>query len=111
MQTLSESLCGIYSPPLDAETYKVYVAVSVCFSVKAVHLELDGFVARRGLPAEMISDCGINFIGANKQLQKLINSSTGQTALLDARPMCKWNFNPHQCFPFWQTLGSGCPLG
>jgi len=61
-------------------TYKVYVAVFVCISVKAADLELvsdlitgtfiaaqDRFVAQRGLPAK-ISDCRTNFIETNKEL-------------------------------------------
>lgn len=63
-------------------TYKVYIAIFVCFAVKAVHLELvtdlsteafmaafDRFVARRGMPSEIFSDCGTNFVGAARQLR------------------------------------------
>jgi len=91
-----------------SRSYKVYIAVFVCFSVKAVHLEVvsdlstdaflaafDRFVGRRGLPSEVYSDCGTNFIGADKQLQALINSPQGQLAITtNSRPHCKWNFNP-----------------
>jgi hypothetical protein len=58
-----------------ARQYKVYVAVFVCFAVKAVHLEvvsdlstdafiaaLNRFVARHGLPTDIYSDCGTNFV-------------------------------------------------
>lgn len=92
-----------------SRTYKVYIAVFVCFSVKAVHLEVvtelsteaflaafDRFVARRGLPSDIFSDCGTNFIGADKQLQLLINSLDGQRAITDARTACQWHFNPPQ---------------
>lgn len=70
-----------------SRNYKVYVAVFICLSVKAVHLELvldlstdafiaafDRFVARRGLPSDVYSDCGTNFISANRLLQALIQS-------------------------------------
>lgn len=71
---------------------KVYVAVFVCLSVRAVHLELvrdltsDSFIgclrrffSRRGLSKTIYSDNGTNFVGANNQLKELywfLNSKT-----------------------------------
>ena len=59
----------------------MYVAVFVCFSTRAVHLEavtdltteaflaaLKRFVSRRGLPTLIQSDNGTNFVGAHKEL-------------------------------------------
>lgn len=90
-----------------SRNYKVYVAVFICLSVKAVHLELvsdlstdafiaafDRFVARRGLPSDVYSDCGTNFIGANRLLQALIQSPEGQVAVANSRTNCAWHFNP-----------------
>jgi len=90
-----------------SRAYKIYIAVFICFSVKAVHLEVvtdlstnaflaafDRFVARRGLPSDIFSDCGTNFIGADKQLQILVNSPDGQRTLLKSRSECQWHFNP-----------------
>lgn len=90
-----------------ARCYKVYVAIFVCFAVKAVHLEVvtelstpaflaafDRFVARRGLPSEIFSDCGTNFIGADKQLRALIHSPEGKLAIGNSRSVCDWHFNP-----------------
>ncbi|KAL4153154.1 hypothetical protein QTP88_000987 [Uroleucon formosanum] len=90
-----------------SRSYKVYIAVFVCFTVKATHLEVvtelstaaflaafDRFVARRGLPSDVFSDCGTNFVGADRQLQSIINSPEGQGALCDAQPLCSWHFNP-----------------
>lgn len=86
--------------------YKAYIAVFICMSVKAVHLELvldlstdaflaafDRFVARRGLPSDLYSDCGTNFVGAAKQLRKFINHPDNQPILSTARA-CSWHFNP-----------------
>jgi Family of unknown function (DUF5641)/Integrase zinc binding domain len=63
---------------------KCYVAVFVCFSTKAIHLELitdlttkafmgalDRFESRRGLCSHMHSDNGTNFVGAAHQLRDL----------------------------------------
>jgi len=90
-----------------SRSYKVYIAVFVCFTVKATHLEVvtelstaaflaafDRFVARRGLPSDVFSDCGTNFVGADRQLQSIINSPEGQRALGEAQPLCSWHFNP-----------------
>jgi hypothetical protein len=87
--------------------YKVYIAVFVGSSIKAVHLEVvtelsteaflaafDWFNARRGLPSDIFSDCSTNFIETDKQLQLLINSPDGQRAVTQARTECQWHFNP-----------------
>ena len=63
---------------------KAYIAVFVCFSSKATHLEiisdltteaflagLKRFIARRGLPTTIHSDNGSNFRGAKNDLQEL----------------------------------------
>ncbi|XP_053691521.1 uncharacterized protein LOC128740037 [Sabethes cyaneus] len=71
---------GSYRP----KTIKAYIAVFVCLSTKAVHLELvsdlttDAFIAalhrfvsRRGIPSEMHSDNATNFHGAKNELHRL----------------------------------------
>ncbi|XP_038120029.1 uncharacterized protein LOC119770026 [Culex quinquefasciatus] len=79
--------CGpVYLKPVHrrAAAQKAYIAVFVCFSTKAVHLELVGdlttaaflaalrrFVSRRGLPSEIHSDNGLNFQGASNHLREL----------------------------------------
>ena len=63
---------------------KVYICVYVCFSTKALHLELVSdltteaflnslkrFVSRRGLPSDIYSDNGTNFVGAANELFEL----------------------------------------
>ncbi|XP_071868023.1 uncharacterized protein [Bombus fervidus] len=65
---------------------KAYVAIFICLSVKAVHIELVSdltseafiaalrrFIARRGLCSSIYSDNGTNFVGANNELQELRN--------------------------------------
>ena len=66
---------------------KVYICIFVCFTTKAVHLEivsdltteaflaaLTRFVSRRGLCQDIFSDCGTNFIGANNQIQSIMKA-------------------------------------
>lgn len=66
---------------------KVYVSVFICFSTKAVHLELAGdlstqsflntlkrFVARRGICKIIHSDNGLNFVGSDNELKKEFSS-------------------------------------
>ena len=73
--------CGpVYLKPVHrrAAQQKAYIAVFVCFSVKAVHIELVEdlstqaflaaflrFIARRGVPAKVFSENGLKFKGAS----------------------------------------------
>lgn len=63
---------------------KGYLAVFVCFSTKAVHIEivtsitteafvaaLTRFTARRGLYERLFSDNGTNFVGAARELREV----------------------------------------
>ncbi|XP_015437070.1 PREDICTED: uncharacterized protein LOC107192357 [Dufourea novaeangliae] len=71
----------------NTKTVKAYVAVFVCFSTKAVHLELVGdlttdsflaslkrFFARRGKSSDIYSDNAKTFVGANRELREIHNS-------------------------------------
>lgn len=90
---------------------KCYIALFVCMATKAIHLELVSslstkaflaafkrFVSRRGIPQQIFSDRGTNFIGANRELPKaLYDTSTpeAQEILSNlSRDQIKWNFNP-----------------
>lgn len=68
-----------------SKTIKCYIAVFVCLASKAIHLEavtdlssnafisaLKRFCGRRGLPCQLWSDNGTNFIGADRQLKELL---------------------------------------
>ncbi|XP_011686429.1 PREDICTED: uncharacterized protein LOC105449126 [Wasmannia auropunctata] len=92
------------------KSIKAFIAVFVCFSIKAVHLEavtdytaeaflaaFRRFVSRRGLCEVMYSDCGTNFIGAEAELRRLFAASGHEaqricTALAEER--VQWRFNP-----------------
>ncbi|XP_043477349.1 uncharacterized protein LOC122508206 [Leptopilina heterotoma] len=91
---------------------KVYIAVFVCLSIKAVHLELVGdltsdsfigclrrFFARRGVSRSIYSDNGTNFVGANNQLRELydlLNSKKcdDETRKFAAERGVDWHFSP-----------------
>ncbi|XP_076660488.1 uncharacterized protein LOC143363841, partial [Halictus rubicundus] len=84
------SHCGLdYAGPIQIRasagrgitSRKAYIALFVCMSTKAVHLELVAdystsaflnaytrFCSRRGLPERMYSDNGTTFVGANREL-------------------------------------------
>lgn len=88
---------------------KAYVAVFVCFSTRAVHLELvvdlstakflqalHRFVSRRGLCSDIYSDNGRNFLGAANELRSLVRSPAHQQSIVQecANHGIRWHFNP-----------------
>uniref|UniRef100_A0A182KHE2 Integrase catalytic domain-containing protein n=1 Tax=Anopheles christyi TaxID=43041 RepID=A0A182KHE2_9DIPT len=107
---------------------KSYLCVFVCFSTKAVHLELVGdlttagffaalhrFTARRGLPAHILSDNGKNFEGAERELHELFamfrdEQQLHQIATDSANRGISWHFIPPKAPHFgglWEAaLGS-----
>lgn len=94
---------------------KAYVAVFVCFSTRAVHIELVAdlstakfiqalrrFVSRRGICSDIHSDNGRNFVGAANELRRLINSKEHQAAVSQEclSNGIKWHFNPPKASHF-----------
>lgn len=94
---------------------KAYVAVFICFSTRAVHLELvtdlstpkflqalRRFVSRRGLCSDIHSDNGRNFIGASNELRQLIRSKDYQQSMARecADNGIHWHFNPPKASNF-----------
>ncbi|XP_018368765.1 PREDICTED: uncharacterized protein LOC108764860 [Trachymyrmex cornetzi] len=89
---------------------KAFIAIFVCFSSKAVHLEavsdytaeaflavLRRFTSRRDLCSDIYSDCGINFSGADEQLREMlgVSSSDGRRiAHAASSEGIHWHFNP-----------------
>lgn len=83
----------------------------ICLTVKAIHIEcVDGlstdaflaafrrFVSRRGLPSDMYSDNGTNFVGAvsemKKQIQLVIKESESLVADNYTEDNVRWHFTP-----------------
>jgi transposase InsO family protein len=90
-------------------TQKAYLALFVCMSTKALHLELVSdlttnaflaalrrFVSRRGRPAQVHSDNGTNFVGASKELKRFLSrlKSSEEVCAYTASEGIIWNFNP-----------------
>lgn len=80
------------SPHRNAAYCKCYISVFVCLTTRAVHLELvhnltseafilalKRFTARRGIPTYFYSDRGTNFVGASRELHKMLNQLLDQT--------------------------------
>lgn len=70
----------------NSRSIKCFIAIFVCFTTKAIHLELSNdltsaaflnvlkrFIARRGRPSHIYSDNGLNFVGAERELKALFN--------------------------------------
>lgn len=89
---------------------KAYVAIFVCFSTKAVHLELVSdltsqafiatltrFVSRRAIPAQIQSDNGTTFGGANTELERLytfLEENKKEISDFALSKGIEWFFNP-----------------
>lgn len=89
---------------------KCYLAVFVCFSTKAVHLEaitnlttesflacLKRFTSRRGFPSTIYSDNGSTFVGANNDLKELgqfLHTKQNTIVDLTSQYQFRWNFIP-----------------
>ncbi|XP_059219534.1 uncharacterized protein LOC131995236 [Stomoxys calcitrans] len=92
-------------------TTKGYICLFICMVTKALHLEAvtslstDSFIAafrrftsRRGVCTDLYSDCGTNFIGANKELKILQRRSRDSVPEelyeILANNGTKWHFIP-----------------
>ena len=91
-------------------THKGYVALFICLSTRAVHLELvsdcstEAFIAalrrftsRRGLCTSIHSDQGTNFVGADRMLQEMLAlRDTGRSLIHSTllKEGIEWKFNP-----------------
>lgn len=110
-------ICGVdYAGPYtikdsklrNKKLIKAYICIFICFSTKAVHIEVvsdlsaEGFlnafkrfVSRRGLCSEIYSDNAGNFVSANRQLSEIADFSKDplfRSFLLDNH--IEWHFIP-----------------
>ncbi|XP_066596939.1 uncharacterized protein [Prorops nasuta] len=102
----------------NAKAIKCYVAVFVCLSTRAVHLELvsrldteaflaalSRFISRRGKPAVMYSDNGLNFQGADAELKCAYQCAVeaARARKTDSFGEIEWKFIP-VATPHWGGL-------
>ncbi|XP_025829218.1 uncharacterized protein LOC112904129 [Agrilus planipennis] len=86
---------------------KAYICVFVCLSTRAMHLELvtdlstASFLAalrrlfsRRGICANIYSDNGSTFVGANNEIKKFLRSSESEIQSELSSNNVKWHFIP-----------------
>lgn len=103
-QNVGTDFCGPFSVTMGrvrgAKVTKAYICLFICCAVKAVHLELVSemsseaflcalrrFIARRGLCLNIYSDCGSNFVGADKYLRQIFRECAEKVSV-------SWHFNP-----------------
>ena len=87
---------------------KRWLCVFTCLSVRAVHLEMawamdtdaflnvfSRFTSRRGVPKEVVSDNGTNFVGAVNELKEVFNQlDQEKIKCKTSAQTVKWLFNP-----------------
>uniref|UniRef100_A0A182YM02 Uncharacterized protein n=1 Tax=Anopheles stephensi TaxID=30069 RepID=A0A182YM02_ANOST len=90
---------------------KRWGVIFTCLTSRAVHLEKAAslttascilafrrFIARRGKPLEVISDRGINFIGASRELKKALEEVDHDVLMTEFYgPRMKWTFKRVKC--------------
>lgn len=91
------------------KTYKGYMSIFICMATKAIHLEAVSslstsgfleafrrFVSRRGLCSHVYSDCGTNFVGAEKEISSMFKLKQTNEDIAEqlSTQGITWHFNP-----------------
>lgn len=90
-----------------AKTQKAYICLFICFSTRAVHLELvtdltsdsyllalKRFISRRGKPSEIYSDNGKNFVGLKNEFKHFLTSCSAEIKEYATSQNIKFNMIP-----------------
>lgn len=108
--------CGVdYAGPVfilnrkgrGAKLDKCYICLFICFTTRAVHLELvtslsseayllafRRFLSRRGKPAQVFSDNGKTFVGALKEFSKFLSDNEDDIVSFAANESIQFSFIP-----------------
>ncbi|XP_059049738.1 uncharacterized protein LOC131844790 [Achroia grisella] len=99
-----------------ARVIKAYVAIFICFTTRAVNLELVGdlstdayllalkrFISRRGKPSDMFSDNGRNFVGLMNEFQNFLSNCSQDIINYAISQKIKFHFIPPYS-PHWGGL-------
>lgn len=86
---------------------KSYLCIFVCFATKAIHLEiasdlsaeafimcLNRFISRRGKPSVIYCDNGRNFVGANNEFKRFLDSCGESISSYAAGEFINFKFSP-----------------
>lgn len=104
-------------------SHKAFIAILVCLISKAV-LEMVSdyssesflaafrrFTSRRDLYEKLFSDCGTNFIGADKALREMFRASSSDGhQIAHAAASEGMELQPSCNLALWRTLRSGCQV-
>ena len=122
LQQTGLDMFGAFASKSSSTYNKRYALILTCLTTRAVHLEmcvdlscdatmnaLQRFFSRRGYPAQLVSDRGTNFTAAEKELQKIFDSTQVHDFLTNFE--IQWHFNPAQAPHFggvWERLIRSC---
>ena len=105
--TVGVDYAGPFYTKVGRNTRKRYICLFTCVATRAIHLEvaneltsscfilcLQRFCARRPGVRKMLSDCGTNFVGAERELKKRFAEWNNECALDMRKKAIVWSFNP-----------------
>ncbi|XP_058817888.1 uncharacterized protein LOC131681196 [Topomyia yanbarensis] len=112
---------GPMSVLVGRRTEKRWGVLLTCMTTRGVHIEIAyslttdscilaprNFIARRGIPLEIISDRGTNFVGASRELRENLERVDEKKLMIEfVSPNTKWTFNPPAAPHFggcWERL-------
>ncbi len=114
---------GPYHVKIGRRVEKRWGVIFKCLTTRAVHIELLNsldvdafllalrrFIARRGRPKEIRSDCGTNFRGADRELREAFAAMESQLKEQLADYQILFKFNPPNAPHFGGVLGARGPL-